>query len=209
MRVDNEEIPVELVRDNMKESTSNIHLIRLLSPEFCKHFVEARWAEQERWVQAVTHYELEAEGAGKGVDKDLWDALVMPETVENACRFVEVRRRIEEGLAEWLDPTKDNYLKLGVLVLARYGQGGHLRVHADAMPHINRFRRWSLVLFLNDDFEGGTTSFPLLGTEYRGSAGQALLFPSHYVHRGERVVSGHKFVLVFFLGDPATAPPGF
>ncbi len=205
MRVGNEEIPVELVREERRESADNIHIIRLLDPDFSKHFIDQMWSEQDLWIPAPTHYTLEDEGT---IDKDLWDAMIVLEP-SHGCRFIEVRKQIAEGLAAWLDPTQERYLLLGMLALARYGIGGHLRVHSDSLPHINRWRRWSLVLYLNDDFEGGATSFPLLGKEFKAGAGQALLFPSHYVHRAEPVKAGHKYVLVFFLGDPSTAPPGF
>jgi hypothetical protein len=204
MKIDKLEVSTEHVRDDRKESTDHIHIIRLLESEVAKVFIDDMEGSS-LWTPAVTHYHRDEDSA---VDKGLWDGHVIgePAWVE---RFKPIRDTIEAKLKRWVNTSKKDHLAVSALILARYGVGGHLRVHADSTPGINRFRRLSLVLYLNDDYEGGYTSFPLVGRNYRGTPGQAIFFPSHYIHRGEPVTRGKKYVLVFFLCDPRTAPPGF
>ena len=123
--------------------------------------------------------------------------------------FAEARLEILKELYPLTDPSQANYFVVSQFTLARYEPGGFLRAHADATARVNRFRRISAVLYLNDDYIGGETAFPRLRQSYRGSVGQALLFPSHYIHRGEAVVCGRKYALVFFLCDPNTVPEVF
>lgn len=58
-------------------------------------------------------------------------------------------------------------------------------------------RQISVVLYLYDDFDGGSTKFKL-GKEYKPKAGNALFFPSNWCfpHCSTPVISGKKRVVV-------------
>ena len=58
------------------------------------------------------------------------------------------------------------------------------------------YRTISIILYLNNDFEGGNTVFS--HKKYKPLPGQALIFPSNwcYPHAGEPVTSGKKRVAV-------------
>jgi prolyl 4-hydroxylase len=53
----------------------------------------------------------------------------------------------------------------------------------------------TLMVYLNDDFEGGETEFPEQGETIVPRAGTALLFQHMLLHAGKRVRSGVKMVL--------------
>jgi predicted 2-oxoglutarate/Fe(II)-dependent dioxygenase YbiX len=55
---------------------------------------------------------------------------------------------------------------------------------------------------LNDDFTGGRTLFPTLNYATTPAAGQAIIFPSNYLHGSEPVSRGKKFVLVSWIDGP-------
>lgn len=57
-------------------------------------------------------------------------------------------------------------------------------------------RQISVVLYLNDDFEGGGTEF--INQTYKPSPGYGLIFPSNwsFPHSGQKVLSGKKRVAV-------------
>lgn len=63
-------------------------------------------------------------------------------------------------------------------------------------------RTLSVVLYLNNDFEGGETCFAW-GTKYKPSPGTAIVFPSSwpFVHSGSPVVSGTKYVAVAWISN--------
>ncbi len=90
-----------------------------------------------------------------------------------------------------------------------YGIGGHYR------PHIDGESLWqtpdgeliwkksidrdlSIVMFLNDDFEGGDFVFPDLKVRVRPEPGMMVCFPSnhHYKHGVEPVIKGTRYSIV-------------
>ena len=71
--------------------------------------------------------------------------------------------------------------------------------HTDASPQPNSkeyHRKISIIIYLSDDFEGGTTKF--VHQEYKPPIGHALIFPSNWCfpHTGTTVTSGRKRVAV-------------
>jgi hypothetical protein len=61
-----------------------------------------------------------------------------------------------------------------------------------------------VLVYLNDDYEGGETEFPRLGLRYKGKTGDALVFwnvsqtgelERDSVHAGLPVTSGQKWLL--------------
>lgn len=86
--------------------------------------------------------------------------------------------------------------------LVRYGPGGHYQLHSDAGGD-KQNRYFSVICYLNDDFDGGKTSFPAFNYSATPRRGQALVFPSKYLHRAEPVTRGEKLVLVSWLTGPA------
>jgi hypothetical protein len=86
------------------------------------------------------------------------------------------------------------------LRLVRYDPGGFFKVHTDTSGSDGR--RIAIVIYLNDDFEGGATIFPLLGCRSVPRKGDAVAFPAERLHRGDVVTSGSKYILVCWLIDP-------
>jgi predicted 2-oxoglutarate/Fe(II)-dependent dioxygenase YbiX len=56
-----------------------------------------------------------------------------------------------------------------------------------------------VIVYLNDDFDGGETEFVGTGEIVRPAAGSALLFPPHLPHTGRPVSGGDKWVVVAWL----------
>ena len=87
--------------------------------------------------------------------------------------------------------------------VVRYKPGGFYKPHQDAdSSHVNK-RKHTFIFALNDEYEGGATSFPVLGKTYRLRKGDALSFdtldswgriPKKAMHSGEPVESGEKWI---------------
>lgn len=81
--------------------------------------------------------------------------------------------------------------------IIKYEPGGDFKIHQDQGPY-HPTRCVSLVLYLNDDFEGGETDFPEIPLTVKPKRGNALLFPSNftYPHQVFPVTKGIKYSLV-------------
>jgi hypothetical protein len=79
----------------------------------------------------------------------------------------------------------------------RYEPGQHFGLHQD-QSYFGEDGTMSLLTFmvyLNEDFEGGSTDFPEQGQTIVPRTGTALLFQHRLLHAGTRVTAGTKLVL--------------
>jgi len=86
----------------------------------------------------------------------------------------------------------------GIQVL-EYEPGQRYRYHHDAATDKNLAeyeRKISVILYLNEGFEGGGTEF--IHTALKPKPGYAIIFPSNwcYPHAGQKVISGKKRIAV-------------
>lgn len=90
--------------------------------------------------------------------------------------------------------------------MLRYGIGGLYNRHADSDHWVKDKKRWvrsqdrdySVLLYLNDDFEGGELYFPRLDFRFKPREGLLVAFPSNYIyeHAAEITTSGMRYALV-------------
>ena len=89
------------------------------------------------------------------------------------------------------------------LQILRYRQRGEYKPHFDAIPGLANQRVLTMLVWLNDAFEGGETEFPKAGITIKGEIGDALLFRNilpdgsrdpDTVHAGLPVISGEKLL---------------
>jgi hypothetical protein len=99
----------------------------------------------------------------------------------------------------------------------RYDVGQRFRPHYDGSyrRHRGEESRLTFMVYLNDDFEGGTTEF--YGDDEKPKAsirprrGMALVFVHGQLHEGAPVIRGRKYVLrtdVMYRFFPATGDEG-
>jgi hypothetical protein len=83
------------------------------------------------------------------------------------------------------------------LRLYRYAPGERHGAHWDSVVELadGRTSLLTLVVYLNDDFDGGDTDFPELGRRIAPRKGRALLFQHRILHEATRVLAGEKLVL--------------
>lgn len=64
------------------------------------------------------------------------------------------------------------------LWVLHYAPGEQYRQHSDALPGVapSQQRVLTFLVYLNEDYEGGETTFPAVGVEFRGRRGDGLLF---------------------------------
>mgnify|MGYP006243582989 FL=1 len=117
--------------------------------------------------------------------------------------LLEYRKRLME-----IHPTFDGYPVPGgfmttsnreLIQVLEYVKNQKYTWHTDASPQSNSkeyHRKISVILYLSEDFEGGSTKF--VHEEYKPPMGHALIFPSNWCfpHTGTRVTDGKKRVAV-------------
>lgn len=77
------------------------------------------------------------------------------------------------------------------------GAGTHFKIHADHGP--TYVTTVSIVVYLNDDYEGGDIWFPRMDNlSIKPKAGDIVVFPSTYIyeHASQDMISGTKYAVV-------------
>ena len=79
----------------------------------------------------------------------------------------------------------------------RYHPGQRFAPHFDGTfaRSDDEYSRLTLIVYLNDDCDGGETDFPELGRTVRPRTGSALLFQHALLHEGCAVTRGVKYVV--------------
>lgn len=90
--------------------------------------------------------------------------------------------------------------------LIRYQQGDRYVPHRDSSDDPTDVdcagRYFTVLCYLNEGFEGGTTRFPGLGYSAIPSPGKALVFPANYLHAAMPVTAGEKYAIVTWICGP-------
>ena len=98
-----------------------------------------------------------------------------------------------------------------------YTPGQEFRLHLDALPGVTNQRTHTMLVWLNDAFEGGETVFPALGLSLRGRPGDALLFANlgadgradeRTRHAGLTPTSGQKWLASRWIRARPVSPFG-
>jgi prolyl 4-hydroxylase len=105
------------------------------------------------------------------------------------------------------------------LQVLRYRPGQQYRAHLDAVPGLANQRSLTLLVYLNDDYQGGETHFTRLPLTHRGRKGDGLLFANTLPdgrpdplseHAGLPVQSGIKLIASHWIRQrPPEGPDGF
>jgi hypothetical protein len=86
--------------------------------------------------------------------------------------------------------------------ILKYEKGHHYKAHHDwARGDMFDKRTFSLLHYLNDDFEGGELNFIEFGLKIKPKKNQLIIFPAHfpYAHQVEPVLSGERWTITKFL----------
>jgi hypothetical protein len=184
------------------------------------HSVIPAW---EDWYDSIpkkiseTEWEMVRDPFTKGKQKLFnWDV-----SSTNKNRFWPRPKLVLDEIHKKLEPTVDMinkpylkildvwYEKTGNSKLDYISKNYFLRkYHAGGMigPHIDKnadnplnTMDWSVLFYLNDDYEGGELFFPDLDITIKPSAGSAIFFPCTTVHVAEPVKDGEKYYIFMVI----------
>ena len=124
----------------------------------------------------------------------------------------EILTQFASTVASWLQLPNNQWIEHTLLV--HYPQGGYFDLHTDQISNTcsqgkTTNRVATVIVYLNDNFDGGYTVFPTLRALVKPQTGKALFFRYDYAnqnlnkltdHAGGRV-SDSKYILVCFVRD--------
>ena len=84
--------------------------------------------------------------------------------------------------------------------LVKYVPGDFYVAHRDSGRQFDN-RYFTVVCYLNDGFKGGGTYFPSSDFTVQPEAGKAVVFPSDYLHRADKLIEGVKYIAVIWMLD--------
>lgn len=97
----------------------------------------------------------------------------------------------------------ENLMCIEPLPLMKYEPGNYFNWHTDLTGGFVTQRTATMIMYLNDDFEGGSTCFQHLDLKIQPKRGSAVVYyytpADPLVHCGNAVTSGTKFILNAFV----------
>ena len=183
------------------QEANGVYSLPLLDPKICREIVQ-RAKESKEWHLAEVGSESESGEILSVADTEFRSASVLF-TDNSSFDCSEFDTKVGEVIRPlireiWgLDlPDREE------TQIVRYLPGGHYDAHSDASLDLEQ-RYFTAVCYLNEDFDGGQTSFPYLSNlAVSPKVGRTVVFPSKYVHRAEPVCKGEKYVAVTWLYGP-------
>jgi predicted 2-oxoglutarate/Fe(II)-dependent dioxygenase YbiX len=174
--------------------------------------------EPELCAEIVAHYRQGRTIAGGLIDQA--DGMVSEPFVDKDYRSArqlsipdgDLKARMEDRIRRRLVPEVLRALRYRVGEIKSYlaaaydaAEAGRFRPHRDNMPPLQQ-RQFTVVINLNEDYEGGELRFPEYGTRtYRAPAGGAIVFASSLLHEVTLLTRGRRYVMIsFFVDAPAT-----
>jgi hypothetical protein len=82
------------------------------------------------------------------------------------------------------------------LSVVKWTEGTYLKLHVDDLGYVTD-NHLPVLIYLNDDYEGGEISFELHGLSIKPNTGDFVVFPGnlHYPHEVKKVLSGIRYTL--------------
>ena len=173
-----------------------------LSPDECRDWVRFAAARPSRRLRIIDWKAADPSVARKLDDRRVTERVDMGDDRDQQLRNL-VERIYVSDIAEKLGRKFAWFESPQVL---KYNVGGFYEAHADADSYDPERRLWrhhvdrdiSLLLYLNDDFEGGDLSFEYFNFRIQPKPGTLVWFPSdaRYFHRANPVEAGTRYAVV-------------
>lgn len=153
--------------------------------------------ECDQWIKKMSDFHFEESLIQSGGKQ------VMNKAVRNNERYLFFDQDLADVLWNRLQPyfpkKIDQAHPIGLnemLRIYKYVKGQRFKMHKDGSYKRNNkeFSLYSLIIFLNTNFEGGETAFRKLFS-VSPEHGKALLFQHRLRHEGQEVSEGVKYVL--------------
>lgn len=158
---------------------------------------QTQWKWNGAYVTTSEEVDLEARNAK---DFKFNSTGLGPRTEENSALY-DMHSEIFNTVRACVDDY-GRYWGVGIMSYEAFnfvkyeGAGTHFKIHADHGP--TYVTTVSIVVYLNDDYEGGEIWFPRFGLTHKPKTGDVVVFPSTYIyeHASQDMISGTKYSVV-------------
>ncbi len=178
-----------------------------LGPEKCSELLDIIRKQGSGWLKVMDLDKTTQEQTANKVDENRVTELVDMEEHQamlNALVADLIKEEIEPGTGtriEWFEEPQ----------ILKYKPGGFYASHADAESYDNQLdawvkvldRDWSLLLYLNDGYEGGEIKFNKFNYQVKPKTGTLIYFPAdgRYMHTALPVTAGERYALVSWMAQ--------
>ena len=164
-----------------------------LSIAECQKIISDSWSS-DHWIRAKT-----VEGDNEEIDADRNSDILPSKYLSTLTLNIMKRKRKElENII------KTNFSKKNGIIdtfdLVKYNTGGFYIAHKDTGIGLE-YRLLTIIIYLNENFDGGETCISELGKDIRPKTGHILIFPSNMLHEGKAVNEGNKFILLTWFNS--------
>jgi len=186
-----------------KQEAPGIFTTELYQPSQCVSIIR-QVSKARAWHDARVSLEL---GDSDGMVLPSARSALILDADEGRELFYEFEQKVRATIAPLIHQLWDVELRAcDGTQLIRYKSGGMYTPHKDSSEEPDELafasRYFTVLCYLNSDFDGGRTHFPGLDYTATPEPGKALVFPSQYVHSAVPVSGGEKFVLLTWLVGP-------
>ncbi len=187
--------------ETFTEEVPGILSAQLFSEKLCRKLIDEA-NQLNQWEPALIHGGHEGEHVRWVEDTDVRQA-----RITSLNNLPLLSKEFNTKFEQCMLPSVNKHWKVNLKnhvggQLISYTQGGHYEIHADSGPDLED-RFFSVICYLNDDFTGGSTSFPTLNYSVIPRCGKVVIFPSEYLHQAESIMSGMKYIIVtWIIGMP-------
>lgn len=185
-------------------------LENFLKPEICRSW-EKDFTAQPTKAATVNRVDAQTGAITKVVDDQrVTQAVPLDNVKTKVVRLVSLAYR--DAITPFFNAQLDTFTPPSIL---KYLPGGKYDAHADSEHWNYAGQRWeqsvdrdySLLLYVNEGYEGGALYFPNFDIRIQPKRGMLVAFPSdhRYLHAAEPLISGERFVVVSWANDKRSA----
>ena len=145
----------------------------------------------------------------KGAYTEYWRRCIEYSKMDSSFLWEELRLLIKTNIHKYRNEHNCGVLNCANIVEApnmyRYDvnpdQPNIFNTHSDNWNFPTSSRQLSVIIYLNDVSEGGSTNFVDLNVQVTPKKGRMLIFPSffNYMHKGEAPISNSKYIIVTWI----------
>lgn len=178
-----------------------------ISATDCKRFIRFAEKQKRAWLTVVDSNKSVGKNIYKRDPSRVTQNVSLGKKQDQATEWIRTAclERLRNAEPQWFESPQ----------LLRYEPNGKYNLHSDAehfdheTKQFYRFidRDFSLLIYLNDNYEGGGISFPWLNYTYQPKAGDLVFFPSNHIfsHESLPIEAGNKYALVSWGALKGTA----